>query len=60
MKKSLLTALVMAAACYGVSNAEIVITATNVPQPVNDTLLFALPVNPESVQEILLLVLRLP
>lgn len=52
MKKSLLTALVMAAACYGVSNAEIVITATNVPQPVNDTLLFALPVNPESVQEI--------
>ena len=54
MKKSLLSAFVMAVACYGVSNAaqEIIVTATNTPQPANDTLLFALPVNPEISQEI--------
>ena len=54
MKKSLLSAFLMALASYGVANAtqEIIITASNVPQPANDTLLFALPVNPELSQEI--------
>lgn len=52
MKKTLLSAFVMAVACYGVTNAEIIVSATNVPQPANDTSLFALPVNPEISQEI--------
>lgn len=54
MKKSLLSAFLMALASYGVANAtqEIIITASNVPQPANDTLLFALPVSPELSQEI--------
>ena len=52
MKKSLLSAFALALACFGISNAEIVVTVTNVPQPANDTLLFALPVNPEHSQEI--------
>ena len=54
MKKSLLTVFVLAAACYGVSNAQqdIKVISTNVPQPEGDTLLFALPVNPEISQEI--------
>ena len=54
MKKSLLSALLMAAACCGVANAQqdIRVIPTNVPQPEGDTLLFALPVNPELSQEI--------
>ena len=52
MKKSLLSAFVMALACFGTANAAIELTVTNVPQPANDTLLFAMPVNPECSQEI--------
>ena len=42
----------MALACFGTANAAIELTVTNVPQPANDTLLFAMPVNPECSQEI--------
>ena len=52
MKKSLLFVVAMAFACFGVSNAAILVTATNEEQPANDTLLFALPINPEISQEI--------
>jgi hypothetical protein len=52
MKKLLLSAIVMAIACFGTANATIKVIATNVVQPANDTLLFALPVNPECSQEI--------
>ena len=52
MKKSLLFALTMAFACYGVANAELTISVNNVNQPANDTALFALPVNPDLSQEI--------
>lgn len=52
MKKSLLSAFAMIVACCGVANAEVNITAVNVPQPVNDTLLFALPVDVNVYQDI--------
>ena len=52
MKKSLLFVVAMAFACFGVSNAAILVTATNEEQPANDTLMFALPENPEITQEI--------
>lgn len=52
MKKSLLSAFVMALACFGSANAAVEVIATNVAQPANDTLLFAMPVNPEISQEI--------
>ena len=52
MKKSLLFAFAMAFICSGVAKADIIVTATNMEQPANDTLLFALPVNPEISQEI--------
>ena len=52
MKKSLLSAFAMVLACCGVANAGVNITAVNVPQPVNDTLLFALPVDVNHYQEI--------
>ena len=50
--KKLLLAFVATFACFGVSNAAIEVIATNVDQPANDTLLFALPVNPDCSQEI--------
>ena len=52
MKKSLLFVFAMAVACISVSNAAILVTATNEDQPANDTLLFQLPVNSEISQEI--------
>ena len=52
MKKSLLFVVAMAFACFGVSNAAILVNATNEEQPANDTLMFALPENPEITQEI--------
>ena len=52
MKKSLLSAFVMLMACCGVANAAIDVSSTNVAQPANDTLLFALPISPDCSQEI--------
>ena len=52
MKKTLLTSIVMIAACWNALNAEIVVIPTNIEQPANDTLLFALPVNVASYQDI--------
>lgn len=52
MKKSLLSAIAMVLACFGTANAAVEVIATNVAQPANDTLLFAMPVNPEISQEI--------
>jgi len=52
MKKSLLSAFVMALACFGNANATIEVIATNVDQPATDTLLFALPVTADCSQEI--------
>ena len=52
MKKFLLPAIVMACACFGTANAELVLTATNVEQPAADTLLFAMPVDKNCAQEI--------
>lgn len=52
MKKFLLPLIVMAFACCGSANAAIQVTATNIDQPANDTLLYAMPVNPEISQEI--------
>ena len=52
MKKSLLSTFAMLLACYGVANASIDVSAVNIEQPVADTLLFALPVNPECSQDI--------
>ena len=52
MKKALLLTVAMFFACCGVANAQIQVTAVNVDQPAADTLLFALPVNPECSQEI--------
>ena len=52
MKKTLLTSIFMIAACWGALNAEVVVTPTNIEQPVNDTLLFALPVNIANYQDI--------
>lgn len=51
MKKFLLSAFVMAAACSGAS-ASVTLTATNVAQPAGDTLLFALPVDVNVYQDI--------
>ncbi len=51
MKKSLLLSFAMLLAC-GAAQAETEVTVANVNQPVADTLLFALPVNPECNQEI--------
>ena len=50
MKKFLLSAFVMAAACSGAS-ASVTLTATNVAQPAGDTLLFALPVDVNVYQD---------
>ena len=52
MKKSLLLALSMAFIGFGSANAAIHVNAANIEQPANDTLLFALPINPECSQEI--------
>ena len=52
MKKYLLSSLVMICACSGVANAGIEVTAVNVNQPANDTLLFALPVDVNVYQDI--------
>ena len=54
MKKHLLSSLVMICACCGVANANssIEVTAVNVNQPANDTLLFALPVDVNVYQDI--------
>lgn len=52
MKKYLLSALVMVAACFGVANASITIVTNNVAQPQGDTLLFALPVDVNVYQDI--------
>lgn len=52
MKKSLLLTVAMLLACFGVANAQIEVNVANIDQPVADTLLFALPVNPECSQEI--------
>lgn len=52
MKKSLLLAIAMVVASFSAANAAIIVTASNVDQPANDTLLFALPVTPGASQEI--------
>ena len=52
MKKSLLTAFLMFVAGCSIANANTEITVLNVPQPVNDTLLFALPVSVDHYQHI--------
>lgn len=52
MKKSLLSAFAMFLVCCGAAQAAIDITAYNVEQPANDTLLFALPASTECTQEI--------
>ena len=52
MKKSLLLAVAMVLACSGISNAKITVYYNTVDQPKNDTLLFALPVDPNINQEI--------
>ena len=54
MKKHLLSSLVVICACCGVANANssIEVTAVNVNQPANDTLLFALPVDVNVYQDI--------
>jgi hypothetical protein len=52
MKKSLLSLFAMCLAGFGVANAGIEVTATNVDQPANDTLLFALPVDVNLYQDI--------
>lgn len=52
MKKSLLSLFAMCLAGFGVANAGIEVTATNVEQPANDTLLFALPVDVNVYQDI--------
>ena len=51
-KKSLLSLFAMCLAGFGVANAGIEVTATNVEQPANDTLLFALPVDVNVYQDI--------
>ena len=51
MKKSLLLSVAAFLAC-GFAQAEIVVTPTNIDQPENDTLLFALPVNVDIYQDI--------
>ena len=52
MKKSLLLAIAMVVASFSAANAAIIVTATNVEQPANDTLMFALPETPGCSQEI--------
>lgn len=52
MKKSLLSAFAMIIASCGIANANIQITAYNVEQPANDTLMFALPVDVNHYQDI--------
>ena len=52
MKKSLLSAIAFVVACCGSASAEVSITTVNVPQPANDTLLFALPVDVNVYQDI--------
>lgn len=52
MKKTLLSAFALFLAGFGMANATIHTTAVNVDQPANDTLLFALPVNIGTAQEI--------
>ena len=52
MKKLLFSVFALALAGYGTSHALITVNCDSVPQPVNDTAMFALPVNPEISQEI--------
>jgi len=52
MKKSLLSTFAMCLACFGAANASVEITTVNVDQHVNDTLLFALPVDVNVYQDI--------
>ena len=52
MKKSLLSLFALCLAGFGTANANIEISATNVAQPANDTLLFALPVDVNIYQDI--------
>lgn len=52
MKKSLLTSIVMLAACAGIGQAEIIVSSTNINQPQGDTLLFAMPVDVATFQDI--------
>ena len=52
MKKSLLLTVVTLLAWCGFANATVTIISTNIEQPANDTLMFALPVDPEISQEI--------
>ena len=52
MKKFLLSTFVMIAAGCGVANAYTQVTASNIPQPAGDTLLFALPVDVDVYQHI--------
>jgi hypothetical protein len=51
MKKYLLSIIALAFAC-GAAHAAITVTTANIPQPANDTLLFALPVDVEHYQDI--------
>ncbi len=52
MKKTLLSTLALFIACFGTANASIDVTAVNIDQPANDTLLFALPVDLNVYQDI--------
>ena len=52
MKKALLSTFAMFVACCGIANASIEISTVNVAQPANDTLLFALPVDVNTYQDI--------
>lgn len=52
MKKFLLSVIAMFLGCWFAGNAAIDVTVTNIEQPVNDTLLFALPVNLDCYQDI--------
>ena len=52
MKNSLLLLLGMIAACFGTATATTTISTTSIPQPVGDTLIFALPVDVNVYQDI--------
>ena len=52
MKKYLLSTLVLAFVGFAAANATITVTTANMEQPANDTLLFALPVDVNTYQDI--------
>ncbi len=52
MKKYLLSIVAFAFAGFGIANAAVSVTYANTPQPANDTLMFALPVDVNVYQDI--------